>query len=740
MGGIRHGKKKFKGNSKRPRCLGEPKFDENGQPIDDRNTEEGKKMGYKEIVRENALYVDYYKAQNICPPEEFDSMIKTLQQDLPASFRVTGCRSQAKSLKNIMEGDFFKELIEKQKEGDSKVVAPKTLNWYPEAMAYQLNVTRKDIRREEVYFRLHNFLVAEAESGNISRQETVSMIPPIVLGVQPHHKVLDMCAAPGSKTTQLIEALHQEEGSLPTGFVIANDADNSRCYMLTHQVKRLQSPCLLITNHDATILPNLYVRSNLQEPESELKPIKFDRILCDVPCTGDATLRKNPDIWPKWNPSNGPNLHGIQYRVLKRGIELLELDGRLVYSTCSLNPVENEAVIHRLLKDAGGSVELLGISDCLPGLKTVPGISTWVLSDKQGKIYKSHEEVGEKQQYNLRPFLFPPTPEDAPAFNLERCIRVLPHHQNTGGFFVALLVKKKRCPWEKQVKVKKSVEGSIEEEVEGEDSDQYKEKEQKQKEDQPPAKKPKVNRYMGFKEDPFIYLQGDDPVFPEIKEYYGLELPIDCFLSRCADTTKKKNLYFTTPQIKEIVEQNKDRVKIINTGVKAFTKCEHKGATCDFRIAQEGCLMTLDFIKKRKLYPGAEDMMVLLQNSDFDAPPENKDMSEAFRKQLEECETGSVALIYTDKDQFGDPLKVEVVGWKGKSSVRAYVPKNERLHFLRMVGGDLSKYDKNKFDSKKERQEERLKKANGENSQNGADDAKTEEKAKMEEPERMETN
>ena len=72
--------------------------------------------------------------------------------------------------------------------------------------------------------------------------------------------------------------------------------------------------------------------------------------MADVPCTGDGTLRKNADIWPKWNVSNGNNLHGVQYRIVKRGLELLEVGGRLVYSTCSLNPVENEAVLHRMLK------------------------------------------------------------------------------------------------------------------------------------------------------------------------------------------------------------------------------------------------------------------------------------------------------------------------------------------------------------------------------------------------------
>ena len=71
-------------------------------------------------------------------------------------------------------------------------IPPKALTWYPDRLAWQLSITRKDIRKEEALFRLHNFLISETESGNISRQETVSMIPPLVLDVKPHHKVLGM--------------------------------------------------------------------------------------------------------------------------------------------------------------------------------------------------------------------------------------------------------------------------------------------------------------------------------------------------------------------------------------------------------------------------------------------------------------------------------------------------------------------------------------------------------------------
>lgn len=211
---------------------------------------------------------------------------------------------------DIIRTDFFEDYVKGAQElnqdanGEDKIEykPPICLPWYPGGLAWQLQLTRKDIRRSESLFRLHNFLIAETSAGGISRQEAVSMIPPIVLDVKPHHKVLDMCAAPGSKTAQLIEYLHAGDG-VPTGFVIANDVDNTRCYMLVHQAKRLNSPCFLVTNHDSSVYPNFSIGSGGGV-------LKFDRILCDVPCSGDGTLRKNPDIWQKWNSGMAFNLHG----------------------------------------------------------------------------------------------------------------------------------------------------------------------------------------------------------------------------------------------------------------------------------------------------------------------------------------------------------------------------------------------------------------------------------------------
>lgn len=85
------------------------------------------------------------------------------------------------------------------------------------------------------------------------------MIPPLMMDIKPGHFVLDMCAAPGSKTAQLLEAIVADSTGYPDGLVIANDSDQKRAYMLVHQTKRLQNPCLIVTNHEAQIFPRLIV-------------------------------------------------------------------------------------------------------------------------------------------------------------------------------------------------------------------------------------------------------------------------------------------------------------------------------------------------------------------------------------------------------------------------------------------------------------------------------------------------
>ncbi|XP_059619990.1 tRNA (cytosine(34)-C(5))-methyltransferase [Phlebotomus argentipes] len=637
---------------------------------------------YEEIKRENESFFKYYKQQGIVPESEWETFVQTLQSNLPTAFRVTGCRGESETLLDIIKSEYFTELFKQAQEGEMAVQKPFPLPWYPGELAWQLQLSRKDIRRSEVFYKLHNFLIAETAAGSISRQETVSMIPPIVLDVKPHHRVLDMCAAPGSKTAQLIEALHaemEETKTLPTGLVIANDIDNSRCYMLVHQAKRLNSPCFLVTNEDSERFPDLQCTNR---ETGKMENMQFDRILCDVPCSGDATLRKNPDIWTKWNPAHGTNLNGVQFRIAKRGAELLTIGGRLVYSTCSFNPVENEAVIVRLLKESEGALELIDASNLVPGLKFTPGMRKWELAAKDMSFYADFQAVPEQYHTILRPQMFPP--EDVEKYNLERCMRILPHQQDTGGFFVAVLVKTRAMPW------------AVEEEKRG----------------SPAVPQRKKRRLGGYKEEPFVFFHGDEDIFASIKSFYTLreDFQPTCLLTRC-HTGKKKNIYFSSESIRDIVQLSGDRVKIINTGVKVFVRCDNKNMSCAFRLAQEGLPSVNEFVgSDRRVLLERSDLVMLLQNTDPTKPPKLEDLTAASQERIAAVTPGSCVLEYREQK-----LQITLVGWRGTTSLRAYVDQSETVHMLRLLRADLSQYEVNKF--RKPAEEEQK---DDEKDQNGA--------------------
>ncbi|XP_055842967.1 tRNA (cytosine(34)-C(5))-methyltransferase [Episyrphus balteatus] len=643
---------------------------------------------YKEIVRENESFDKYYKVQKICKDEvEWSKFLAAIKDNLPTTFRVTGFKDEAKALLELIKTKLFESYVEGVSElhqiPKEKVERPLCLPWYPEGLAWQLHLTRKDIRRSEHLFRLHNFLIVETSAGSISRQEAVSMIPPLVLDVKPTDKVLDMCAAPGSKTAQLIEALHAEsDNKIPPGFVVANDVDNNRCYMLVHQAKRLNSPCFVVTNHDSSHFPNL-LKTN---PDGSQSVLKFDKILCDVPCSGDGTMRKNPDIWTKWNSAQGTNLHGIQYRITRRGAEMLEVGGRLVYSTCSMNPIENEAVLQRIIQDSDGALEIVDGSSLVPGLKFNPGMTDWVLASKDLEIFTSFDQVPEKYHTVIRPNMFPLPAGEIEKIGLEKCMRILPHLQDTGAFFVAVLQKKKKLPFEKNdaealEKPKEKVEST-----DGTPTEEAK--------SAPWGPQRKRRRLHGYKEDPYVFFKDDENVFNEIKSFYELNDAFDrkSLLTRC-NNEKKKNIYYCSEPIRDLVLLNEDSVKIINTGVKTFVRCENRYSSNSYRLAQEGLQTSNAFIgESRRIEVSKEDFILLLQCTDPTKPPSTTELSEDTQKRAKELGVGSCILKYVDKR-----FTLFVVGWRGSSSLRAYVDVNETVHILRLLGADLSKFEKNKF-------------------------------------------
>uniref|UniRef100_A0A8C5GA10 tRNA (cytosine(34)-C(5))-methyltransferase n=1 Tax=Gouania willdenowi TaxID=441366 RepID=A0A8C5GA10_GOUWI len=648
--------------------------------------------GYADIVKENKLFEHYYKELGLVPDGEFDQFMEAMREPLPSTIRITGYKSHAKEILHCLKEKYFKDLQELEIE-EQKIDAPQPLSWYPDEQAWHTNISRKIIRKSPLLEKFHQFLVSETESGNISRQEAVSMIPPLLLSIQPHHKILDMCAAPGSKTAQLIEMLHSDmDIPFPEGFVIANDVDNKRCYLLVHQAKRLNSPCIMVVNHDASCIPTLQV-----DVDGKKDVLYYDRILCDVPCSGDGTMRKNIDVWKKWTTSNSLHLHGLQLRIAVRGVEQLAVGGRMVYSTCSLNPIEDEAVIAALLEKSEGALELADCSGDLPGLKWMPGVTSWKLMTKEGQWFLDWSEVPSSRHTQIRPTMFPPKdPEKLADMHLERCMRILPHHQNTGGFFVAVLVKKAPMPWNKRYpKLRKDASSSsaaptkcstetsavpspTPEEI------HFKHFSLSLLPRPPPSKKIKL---FGYKEDPFVFLTEDDPVFTTIQSFYDLApgFPKLNVLTRTHDG-KKRHLYMVSKELRNVLLNNSERMKVINTGVKVWSRnSDGEEFGCAFRLAQEGIYTLQPYIRSRIIQVSVEDVKVLLtQENPFLNKLEDKAHAQAK-------EMGTIVLKYIpNPNNPAEPqCPIQLCGWRGKTSIRAFVPRNERFHYLRMLGVEV---------------------------------------------------
>ncbi|XP_068188857.1 RNA cytosine C(5)-methyltransferase NSUN2 [Antennarius striatus] len=677
--------------------------------------------GYADIVKENKLFEQYYKELGLVPEGEFEQFLEAMREPLPATIRITGYKSHAKEILHCLKEKYFRDIQELEIDGQ-KIEAPQPLSWYPDEQAWHTNMSRKIIRKSPLLEKFHQFLVSETESGNISRQEAVSMLPPLLLKIKSHHKILDMCAAPGSKTAQLIEMLHADmDVPFPEGFVIANDVDNKRCYLLVHQAKRLNSPCIMVVNHDASCIPRLMVESN-----GKKDILLYDRILCDVPCSGDGTMRKNIDVWKKWTTSNSLHLHGLQLRIAVRGIEQLAVGGRMVYSTCSLNPIEDEAVIAALLEKSEGALELADSSADLPGLKWMPGVTSWKLMTKEGQWYKDWSEVPTSRHTQIRPTMFPPKdPEKLANMHLERCMRILPHHQNTGGFFVAVLVKKAQMPWNKRCpKVRKDASslsaipaggslatatptdtrhlpetavgeeegGGPEGKVDGEDEKEAPTAASLAQETTavqdgvcgPPASK--KMKLFGYKEDPFVFLTEDDPVFTTIQSFFDVspDFPKLNVLTRTHEG-KKRHLYMVSKELRNVLLNNSERMKVINTGVKVWSRnSDGEEFGCAFRLAQEGIYTLQPYIRSRIIRVSVEDIKVLLtQENPFLSKLEND-----AHDQAKKISMGSIVLTYIpDPNNPAAPqCPIHLCGWRGKTSIRAFVPRNERFHYLRMLG------------------------------------------------------
>lgn len=751
---------------------------------------------------------------------------------------------------------------------EATVIQLQRLEFLPHA--YQMGLDRSTIRKNPALEPLHAWLKQQVASGAVTRQETVSMVPPILLSVVSTDHVLDMCAAPGSKTSQLLEDLSCNKSSSTTvgsnefrrntnnatatgfddtnnnenggGVLVANDASAARAYMLVHQLRRI------LHNHPVALItacPAQFFASGI---------LQFDKILCDVPCTGDGTTRKNIGIWKTWSASSGLALHALQLSIaLKGAAQLLKQGGLMVYSTCSFNPVENEAVVAELLRQSNGALELVDYGlDCrhgdvsdgaenfvenlntshtietsfpvkqntdhgsgpLRGFKTRPGLSNWKilcedLTERQRKnqykkqsakmqakrkafqaetegiestaiddmsqaaasannksdtpsserctvddrkaekkkfeptsldessllamaeteglrYYNSMQDVPDTLKKRIRATVFPPTMEEAASFHLERCLRCLPHDNNTGGFFVALL--RKTGPWsavdrryqKKQQQESATTHGEEPEtkRARGESSDAILENgtdENLVRREDPEEDFNNVSLVEEFdneesmeefdvdtsvvemkegmnNEAPEDFGKDDfaavaDDIMEPLIEHYGLSSGFDKGLYMSRACSECKVIYFVARPVKRLFELGiQKRVPIVNTGLKGFMRNNRNVAECavSYRVCQEGVHFLAPYMKKRLFLAGVNDFRVCLSGEGKTI--HLSQFSENFRVQIAALSPGSFVVVLEGYEDTLDQ-KLVLCMWKCRGeSVDGLVAKVE-------VDGILSKLD-----------------------------------------------
>ena len=222
-------------------------------------------------------------------------------------------------------------------------------------------------------------------AGLMHIQESVSLLPTQVVDLNGESRVLDLCGAPGGKTA--CAAVKMNNG----GFVVCNDVNGYRLKAVRATLDRLG-----IVNTSISCL------NGINYPNTKNS---FNRIFVDAPCSCEGTIRKNSQILDRVNSQSIARISKTQELLLERALQMIEPGGQIIYSTCTFAPEENERVVSRALSKSKIPTKLIPVK--LPNFNFSRGLSSW----------ENEEFIG----------------------GIENCMRVWPHQNDTGGFFVAVI-------------------------------------------------------------------------------------------------------------------------------------------------------------------------------------------------------------------------------------------------------------------------------------------------------------
>lgn len=648
-------------------------------------------------LKPNVLFEQCYRG-TVVPQDEWSNLMAALARDLPVTFRFAGAHPLSRVLAERMELDFvapgafdFGEIgvaedagndgdgIEEGAQRQQTPSCKKPLSKLPWLDgAWRLDIPKTVLRKAPGPKRLHEFIKRCVALGAICRQEAVSMVPVALLRGGAGLHVLDVCGSPGMKALQLLDAagassLTDAPASvariLNGGAVVANDLDGRRVCMLAHHVLRVRHPSGLVIHHNATALPALGG--------------KFDCVLCDVPCSGDGTIRKAPQLLASWRPNRANALHTLQVRIACAAAAQLAVGGRMVYSTCALSPVENEAVVAALLLNANGALELVDVDNELEGLLRRPGLECWEVYAgarrcKEAVALRSPEDAAARG-IDIPPSAWPPTPSGAAARLglpgiLRRCWRFLPHVGDGGGFFVAVLrrVSAEDVPLCPATPPSESTRGEASSgacEVQEGDEEDVMPDDAVCKEALPEAQREAFLVPVSASEKTRSLVEA-------ALDFYGLDVPIGNFFARIDGDGR--NIYLVSDGVRDVLTassgETTPRLRVMVGGVRVFDENRFlKGSGCSLRLCQEGACWLAPLMRRRCCNASPEEMLELLDGkmrlfTDFV-------VGSRLRQSLEDMDTqGSVAIVCTLPDGAGS---ISAVAERGAECVCLFVNQHE---------------------------------------------------------------
>lgn len=234
--------------------------------------------------------------------------------------------------------------------------------WYSDALIIK-NATEKELQKLEIY-----------EKGYIYLQSLSSMVPPLVLNPKKGEKVLDLTAAPGSKTTQMAALMENE------GYILANELDKIRSERLQYNVKSQGAEIVEVINGRGEKIGNSYTEY-------------FDKVLLDTPCSGEGRFwLGKPMTYKDWSLKKVNQLAKIQKKLFESAYKATKRNGIMVYSTCTINKEENEYILDWAINNF--DIKLLEIN--LNIKEAIKGDNTGLNSsiDKAIKILPSQNMEG----------------------------------------------------------------------------------------------------------------------------------------------------------------------------------------------------------------------------------------------------------------------------------------------------------------------------------------------------------